>query len=153
MGCTTRLAPSNCAPPGASSPSPVRCKPNSYCLSRFSLDSLSLDILSTKSMIAVLSLFWSTSSTILAKCASLCSWLNSISSRRTKAPPSSVSSTSANSFGIATVSPCCSSSIIVSSDIICLQYLISHHVNFFGVVNPILGKLHILWHGIYSFTK
>ena len=41
-GCTTFDAPSNCAPPGASSPSPVRRRPSSYCSSRFLRASLSL---------------------------------------------------------------------------------------------------------------
>ena len=43
-GCTTLLAPWNCAPPGASCPSPVRFRPSSYCLSRSFRASLSFSI-------------------------------------------------------------------------------------------------------------
>ena len=43
-GCTTRLAPWNCAPPGASLPMPVRLRPSSYCLSRSFRASLSFSM-------------------------------------------------------------------------------------------------------------
>jgi hypothetical protein len=42
IGWTTFDAPLNCAPPGASSPRPVRRMPSSYCSSRFLRASLSL---------------------------------------------------------------------------------------------------------------
>ena len=41
IGWTTFDAPLNCAPPGASSPRPVRRMPSSYCSSRFLRASLS----------------------------------------------------------------------------------------------------------------
>ena len=43
-GWTTRDAPWNCAPPGASLPMPVRLRPSSYCLSRSLRASLSFSI-------------------------------------------------------------------------------------------------------------
>ena len=104
IGCTTLLAPVNWAPPGASSPKPVRRKPSSYCLSRFSRASLSLPIFSSKSLIAVFSISWSTSSTMLPKCSSLTAWSVSFFSRRI-APPSSVSSTSLSTSSSCTLSP------------------------------------------------
>ena len=49
IGCTTLEAPSNVAPPGASSPRPVRRRPSSCCSSRFLRASLSFSTSSSKS--------------------------------------------------------------------------------------------------------
>ena len=107
IGCTTLLAPWNCAPPGASSPSPVRFSPSSYCSSRRFLASLSFSMSSDK-LEPIFDSSFSGMSTARFANQSL-SPVGGLVSSLTIAPPSSVSTTSASS-GISKLSPSCSSS-------------------------------------------